>query len=104
MRRLLENGANTSFVHALLDERVPASAVVADPIAAGRGPPRPPRQDPAARRHLHATARTRSAATIRTPPTATAHVAALEQVDAEKLTAGPIVGGKLQAGTQRRRP
>jgi len=34
VRRLLENGANTSFVHALLDERVPADLVVADPVAA----------------------------------------------------------------------
>nr|WP_047167486.1 bifunctional proline dehydrogenase/L-glutamate gamma-semialdehyde dehydrogenase PutA [Sphingomonas sp. Y57] len=34
VRRLLENGANTSFVHALLDERVPAELVVADPITA----------------------------------------------------------------------
>ena len=33
VRRLLENGANTSFVHALLDEQVPAELVVADPIA-----------------------------------------------------------------------
>ena len=33
VRRLLENGANSSFVHALLDERVPASAVAADPIS-----------------------------------------------------------------------
>ena len=32
VRRLLENGANTSFVHALLDERVPADQVVRDPI------------------------------------------------------------------------
>jgi RHH-type proline utilization regulon transcriptional repressor/proline dehydrogenase/delta 1-pyrroline-5-carboxylate dehydrogenase len=42
VRRLLENGANTSFVHALLDERVPAENVVVDPItaveAAGPGP------------------------------------------------------------------
>ncbi len=42
VRRLLENGANTSFVHALLDERVPPEAVVVDPItaveAAGPGP------------------------------------------------------------------
>jgi RHH-type proline utilization regulon transcriptional repressor/proline dehydrogenase/delta 1-pyrroline-5-carboxylate dehydrogenase len=34
VRRLLENGANTSFVHALLDDRVPADLVVADPIVA----------------------------------------------------------------------
>jgi RHH-type proline utilization regulon transcriptional repressor/proline dehydrogenase/delta 1-pyrroline-5-carboxylate dehydrogenase len=33
VRRLLENGANTSFVHALLDEKTPVSAVVGDPVA-----------------------------------------------------------------------
>lgn len=48
VRRLLENGANTSFVHALLDERVPAEEVVVDPITAveraGVGPhPKIPR-------------------------------------------------------------
>ena len=43
VRRLLENGANTSFVHALLDEKTPVSKVVSDPIttveAAGGAPP-----------------------------------------------------------------
>ncbi|HEY8573955.1 bifunctional proline dehydrogenase/L-glutamate gamma-semialdehyde dehydrogenase PutA [Phenylobacterium sp.] len=34
VRRLLENGANTSFVHALLDERTPVSKVVTDPFTA----------------------------------------------------------------------
>ncbi len=34
VRRLLENGANTSFVHALLDERTPVEKVVSDPITA----------------------------------------------------------------------
>jgi RHH-type proline utilization regulon transcriptional repressor/proline dehydrogenase/delta 1-pyrroline-5-carboxylate dehydrogenase len=42
VRRLLENGANTSFVHALLDEKTPVSKVVSDPItvieAAGGAP------------------------------------------------------------------
>ena len=44
VRRLLENGANTSFVHALLDERVPPETVVVDPMssieAVGAGPHR----------------------------------------------------------------
>ncbi|KRB86920.1 integrase [Sphingomonas sp. Root710] len=39
VRRLLENGANTSFVHALLDERVPADLVVADPVTVVAGHP-----------------------------------------------------------------
>ncbi|HEY5007321.1 MAG TPA: bifunctional proline dehydrogenase/L-glutamate gamma-semialdehyde dehydrogenase PutA, partial [Caulobacteraceae bacterium] len=42
VRRLLENGANTSFVHRLLDEATPPADVVVDPIgvvqAAGPGP------------------------------------------------------------------
>jgi RHH-type proline utilization regulon transcriptional repressor/proline dehydrogenase/delta 1-pyrroline-5-carboxylate dehydrogenase len=41
VRRLLENGANTSFVHALLDEDVPAETVAGDPLAAVRALPRP---------------------------------------------------------------
>jgi RHH-type proline utilization regulon transcriptional repressor/proline dehydrogenase/delta 1-pyrroline-5-carboxylate dehydrogenase len=32
VRRLLENGANTSFVNRFMDERVPVNEVVADPI------------------------------------------------------------------------
>jgi RHH-type transcriptional regulator, proline utilization regulon repressor / proline dehydrogenase / delta 1-pyrroline-5-carboxylate dehydrogenase len=33
VRRLLENGANTSFVHRLVDPSVPEAAIVADPVA-----------------------------------------------------------------------
>ncbi|PXA92826.1 bifunctional proline dehydrogenase/L-glutamate gamma-semialdehyde dehydrogenase [Nostoc sp. 3335mG] len=40
VRRLLENGANSSFVNALLDEEVPAAQLVADPVAAVAATPR----------------------------------------------------------------
>ncbi|MCB1504032.1 MAG: bifunctional proline dehydrogenase/L-glutamate gamma-semialdehyde dehydrogenase PutA [Hyphomicrobiaceae bacterium] len=33
VRRLLENGANSSFVHQLADETVPVATIVADPVA-----------------------------------------------------------------------
>ncbi|HUN27605.1 MAG TPA: bifunctional proline dehydrogenase/L-glutamate gamma-semialdehyde dehydrogenase PutA [Steroidobacteraceae bacterium] len=33
VRRLLENGANTSFVNRIVDERLPAAEVVTDPVA-----------------------------------------------------------------------
>ncbi|MEM1081285.1 MAG: bifunctional proline dehydrogenase/L-glutamate gamma-semialdehyde dehydrogenase PutA, partial [Pseudomonadota bacterium] len=33
VRRLLENGANTSFVNRIVDEKLPVEAVVSDPIA-----------------------------------------------------------------------
>ncbi len=98
VRRLLENGANSSFVHALLDERVPASAVAADPISAVEAHPdrhaKIPtpkdmymdRQNSLGRDYSQAADRER-------------HAVALARVDAEKLTAGPIIGGKLKAGT-----
>ncbi|WP_312062160.1 bifunctional proline dehydrogenase/L-glutamate gamma-semialdehyde dehydrogenase PutA [Brevundimonas sp.] len=97
VRRLLENGANSSFVHALLDERVPATAVAADPITAVEAQPdRHPRipvpmniygdrQNSLGRDYSQAADRER-------------HAKALERVDSEKLTSGPIIGGKLRAG------
>jgi len=33
VRRLLENGANTSFVNRIIDEKVPVEAIIADPVA-----------------------------------------------------------------------
>ena len=52
VRRLLENGANTSFVHALLDERVPVERVVVDPIGAVEAQPGPHPRIPTPR-HLY---------------------------------------------------
>jgi RHH-type proline utilization regulon transcriptional repressor/proline dehydrogenase/delta 1-pyrroline-5-carboxylate dehydrogenase len=40
VRRLLENGANTSFVHRLVDPSVPEEAIIADPVSKA-GPPNP---------------------------------------------------------------
>jgi RHH-type proline utilization regulon transcriptional repressor/proline dehydrogenase/delta 1-pyrroline-5-carboxylate dehydrogenase len=37
VRRLLENGANTSFVNRIVDEKLPPESVVADPIEQVRG-------------------------------------------------------------------
>ena len=97
VRRLLENGANSSFVHALLDERVPASAVAADPITAVEAHPdrhaKIPtpkdiymdRQNSLGRDYTQAADRER-------------HAAALSRADSETLTSGPIISGKLRAG------
>ena len=51
VRRLLENGANTSFVHRLVDPAVPEDAIVADPVARVRelrGEPSPRIRSPRA--------------------------------------------------------
>ncbi|TZG27424.1 bifunctional proline dehydrogenase/L-glutamate gamma-semialdehyde dehydrogenase PutA [Sphingomonas montanisoli] len=100
VRRLLENGANTSFVHALLDEKVPADLVVADPIAAVEAHPRgharialpadiygPSRRNPLGRdysRLIEREAAERSTVLI----------------GGERPSAGAIVGGQMIAAHQ----
>ena len=95
VRRLLENGANTSFVHALLDEKTPVAKVVSDPIAtveAAGGAPHPRIPLPA---DLYGPGRRNSAgldlsiAAVR--ETLGAAIEALPPLDA-----GPIVSGKLK--------
>ncbi len=55
VRRLLENGANTSFVNRIVDERQPIDEIIADPIARlARLPVKPHPQHPAAGRSLSA--------------------------------------------------
>jgi RHH-type proline utilization regulon transcriptional repressor/proline dehydrogenase/delta 1-pyrroline-5-carboxylate dehydrogenase len=95
VRRLLENGANTSFVHSLLDDDVPANEVVTDPVAAVEARPDrhakipppgllygPQRRNPLGRDYSIAAGRTHAAQ-------------ATEEGAAEHLVGGPIVGGKL---------
>ena len=98
VRRLLENGANTSFVHALLDERVPAETVVGDPIAAvqaqpGRHPRIPVPGDLYGATRRNPLGRDYS----RDSERATARLAA-DLGAADTISAGPIVGGRLLAG------
>ena len=94
VRRLLENGANTSFVHALLDEKTPVSAVVVDPIstveAAGCAPhPRIP-----APADLYGTARKNSTGMDLSVAVDRERLSlAVAALDAGALTAGPIIAG-----------
>jgi RHH-type proline utilization regulon transcriptional repressor/proline dehydrogenase/delta 1-pyrroline-5-carboxylate dehydrogenase len=97
VRRLLENGANTSFVHALLDERTPVEKVVSDPISAVEatgGAPHPRIPLPA---DLYGPSRRNSRGL---DLTVAADRARLAQAIAklEPLEGGPIVGGRLLAG------
>lgn len=104
VRRLLENGANSSFVHVLLDEHVPAEDVVNDPIGVieanpARNPKLPlpmdlydaERRNPAGRDYSQRA--TRQAA-------ARARAQLLE----ERIAAGPIVGGRLLTGNRAAMP
>ncbi|WP_233151209.1 bifunctional proline dehydrogenase/L-glutamate gamma-semialdehyde dehydrogenase PutA [Sphingomonas mollis] len=99
VRRLLENGANTSFVHALLDERVPAELVVGDPIDTVRAQPdRHPRIPVPA--DIYGAARANPVGRDYSRDSERAVAARAAQVGAaDTIAAGPIVGGSLLAGT-----
>ncbi|WP_242116659.1 bifunctional proline dehydrogenase/L-glutamate gamma-semialdehyde dehydrogenase PutA [Sphingomonas lacusdianchii] len=95
VRRLLENGANSSFVNALLDEEVPAAQLVADPVAAVAATPRqhprlpspsdiyPGRANPLGRDYSIASVRARAASVRDT---------------FANIHATPLIGGKSTPG------
>ena len=96
VRRLLENGANTSFVHALLDERVPAEDVVRDPVAAveaqpGRHPKIPAPADIYGAARRNPVGRDYSILD-------TCLAAEREAKLLDRITAGPIVAGRPRQG------
>jgi len=101
VRRLLENGANTSFVHALLDERTPVEKVVTDPVEAVRmagGGPHPRIPLPA---DLYGPGRRNSEGLdLSIADTRRRLAAAVEALDAEQLEAGPIVRGRQTVGDE----
>jgi RHH-type proline utilization regulon transcriptional repressor/proline dehydrogenase/delta 1-pyrroline-5-carboxylate dehydrogenase len=96
VRRLLENGANTSFVHSFLDEDVPAERIAADPyVALTAQPTRHPRIPPppemygAGRRN----SRGLDLANNQVRRSLEASVASLKAVDAAPLVEGGKGGG-----------
>ncbi len=101
VRRLLENGANTSFVHAFLDEAVPVDEVVRDPIAVlEAGPLRHPRI--AAPPALYGATRRNSAGLdLSHAPDVqklqAAIAAPMPAIEASPIIAGQAIGGRKAA-------
>ncbi|KCZ55702.1 pyrroline-5-carboxylate dehydrogenase [Hyphomonas beringensis] len=99
VRRLLENGANTSFVHSFLDPDVPAEMVVADPIVKVEvGPRRHPRIPTPPR--LYGPDRRNSAGMDISQNAIRKDLAAAVKSfrDSPAISAGPIVNGKVDSG------
>ena len=97
VRRLLENGANTSFVHALLDEKTPVEKVVSDPIStveAAGGAPHP--RIPLPVDLYGATRRNSGGMDLSIAQTRDALAATIAALPA--LEAGPIVSGQTPTG------
>jgi RHH-type transcriptional regulator, proline utilization regulon repressor / proline dehydrogenase / delta 1-pyrroline-5-carboxylate dehydrogenase len=99
VRRLLENGANTSFVNRLTDEKAPISEIVADPVRRvaalkSKAHPRiplPPR--------LYGNERQAALGVDLTDPLTLRRLKAKMDAVDQSWAAAPCVGGKMVAGT-----
>ena len=96
VRRLLENGANTSFVHALTDERVPAEDVASDPISAVEAHPDRHTRLPVPRDIYGPTRQNSQGDDMTILADRTRMVAAAETLAGRPVESGPIIGGKLR--------
>jgi RHH-type proline utilization regulon transcriptional repressor/proline dehydrogenase/delta 1-pyrroline-5-carboxylate dehydrogenase len=104
VRRLLENGANTSFVHQIADSHLSDQELLADPVeralATGLTPhpaiPRPP--------DLYGPERRNSAGVDLSEPTEVGPLlAAMEAAWTIPAHAAPLIGGAERSGTEPRR-
>ena len=102
VRRLLENGANTSFVNRLVDEKLPVDEIVADPVerlAALKVKPHPRIPLP---RDLYGAARRNARGLDLSDPTTLASLRAALGATAEtRWSAFPLIDGAAQPGTAR---
>jgi RHH-type proline utilization regulon transcriptional repressor/proline dehydrogenase/delta 1-pyrroline-5-carboxylate dehydrogenase len=101
VRRLLENGANSSFVHQLLDETTAPEKAVTDPIALLTAMPRyrhPRIPRPA---ELYGDRKNSMGLDLSETSMRAALIAALESVDQRRFSGHPIIGGMESAGAMR---
>jgi RHH-type proline utilization regulon transcriptional repressor/proline dehydrogenase/delta 1-pyrroline-5-carboxylate dehydrogenase len=102
VRRLLENGANSSFVNRIQDEKLPIEEIIADPLAVVRrldSLPHPKIPLPAG---LYGGERRNSAGLDLSAPQELEPLGqAMERMSAQGWSGGPLVAG-LESGSERR--
>lgn len=102
VRRLLENGANTSFVNRIIDARLPASEVVADPVAFVESLPTTAHPRIPLPIRLYGTERSNSRGLSFADPSALAALArGVQAADAVWPVAEPAIAGRTRLGPQR---
>src|SRR5581483_10424456 len=102
VRRLLENGANTSFVNQLADARVPVERLVVDPVAAIKAVDATPHPRIPAPPYIYGAERRNSRGLDLSDPEELARLdVALARACAEAWTAAPIIGGAAAGGPVR---
>nr|WP_298685333.1 bifunctional proline dehydrogenase/L-glutamate gamma-semialdehyde dehydrogenase PutA [uncultured Dongia sp.] len=99
VRRLLENGANTSFVNRIVDEKAPLDAIVADPIMQVRKLKTKPHPGIPQPRNMFGSERKNSAGVDLTDPEVMQKLAAeVTAAAANLVSSGPIIGGVEKTG------
>jgi RHH-type transcriptional regulator, proline utilization regulon repressor / proline dehydrogenase / delta 1-pyrroline-5-carboxylate dehydrogenase len=102
VRRLLENGANTSFVNRLVDEQAPIEDIVADPVARLAALPQKPHPRIPRPRDLYAPERRNARGIDLSDPARLAGLAEeLTAAAAQSWEAAPLIGGTARAGSGR---
>jgi len=99
VRRLLENGSNTSFVNRIVDESIAVEDIVADPIVTTRGHGCQPHSKIVAPADLFQPERSNSKGiNLADRNVSTRLLAEMQVVRDGQYAAHPIVGGKAMAG------
>jgi RHH-type proline utilization regulon transcriptional repressor/proline dehydrogenase/delta 1-pyrroline-5-carboxylate dehydrogenase len=102
VRRLLENGANTSFVNRIVDEKLPIDEIIGDPVARVRRLVKKPHPRIPLPETLFGPARRNSAGIDLTDvPRLKPLAAAMSEAAAESWRAAPLIGGVVTSGTAR---
>ncbi len=101
VRRLLENGANTSFVNRIVDESIDVSEIVADPIAATREHDCSPHPRIASPSAIFAESRQNSQG-VNLPDRGVRRdlYRAMDERTPETWSGAPIVAGELRSGEE----
>ncbi len=103
VRRLLENGANSSFVNRIQDDRLPIDEIIADPVAHVRGLAFVPHPRIAEPRAMFLPERLNSRGIDLADRSRLAALAsAMEAAKAKEWTAGPVIGGVEEGGANGR--
>ena len=101
VRRLLENGANTSFVNRIIDEKVPVAEIVSDPIAEIENLESKPHPKILLPRNIYGADRINSRGINLYDLSELASLKqALELALQESRDAAPLIGGKRHEGDQ----
>ncbi|MEO8400993.1 MAG: bifunctional proline dehydrogenase/L-glutamate gamma-semialdehyde dehydrogenase PutA [Gammaproteobacteria bacterium] len=96
VRRLLENGANTSFINRIADENLPIEKIIANPVARIASLPSKPHPHIPLPKNIFGLERLNSSGVDFSNMNTLENLKAqMEKVDKQSFKAGPIIGGKM---------